>query len=138
DEGVDNLFNDERPTLSALSAEKSRGGPPAPMQRAVAGLAGKGGIDRDKADIRERGRAEPLYRGADKTQEWAETGWWRRRIEEATPALIPVNRFWRDLAMHRDGPFLSPYLGECTSSFAEAMCALAFLDLPFVAGAHDV
>jgi hypothetical protein len=97
-----------------------------------------GGGARDEADLRERGNAQALYRGADRTQEWAETGWWKKRIEEATPDLVEPNRFWRDLAAHREGPFLSPHLGECASSFAAALSALAFLDLPFVAGAHDM
>ena len=104
---------------------------------------GGGGGYRDslKADAGERGRAEPLYRGADKTQEWAETNWWKRRVSESGSSLIVPNRLWRDLARHTqarsEAPFLSPHLGDCASSFAEAMCALAFLDLPFVAAAHE-
>ncbi|MCA9676045.1 MAG: hypothetical protein KC464_13485, partial [Myxococcales bacterium] len=113
-----------------------------PMAEASATLAGgyAGDFDDAIADLAERERAEPLYRGADKTQEWAESNWWHRRVEDAGPELIEPNRFWRDLARHDDGdgPFLSPHLGECTGSFAEAMCALAVLDLPFVAGAHAI
>ncbi|HVJ93240.1 MAG TPA: hypothetical protein VM580_25740, partial [Labilithrix sp.] len=101
-----------------------------------------GGFGGDlRADIAARGPCEPLYRGGDKTQEWAETNWYKRRIGEMGPDLILPNRFWRDLAQHgfdRDlAPFLSPHFSDCTSSFAEAMCALAFLDLPFVAERHD-
>ena len=80
----------------------------------------------------------PMYRGADKTQEWAENNWWHLTPSQAGPSLIPVNRLWRDLAAHRDGVFLSPGLGLATSSFAEAMVALAVTDLPFVAGAHTI
>lgn len=77
-----------------------------------------------------------MYRGADKTQEWAENNWWRRTPAESGPDFVPVNRLWRDFAAHRGGPFLSPGLGLATSSFAEAMVALAIIDLPFVAGTH--
>lgn len=81
---------------------------------------------------------EALFRPADRTQEWAEQDWWRRQVEDAGPELIGPNRFWRDLAAHEHGPFLSPHLGDCVGSFAEAMCALAVLELPFVAGEHAV
>ena len=92
------------------------------------------------ADMKERSKARPLYRGADKTQEWAESDWWHVRAADADPSLIPTNRFWRDVAAHdfTAGPFLSPHLGECTTSFSAAMAALALLDLPFVAGTHTV
>ena len=93
-----------------------------------------------RADLKERSRARPLYRSADKTQEWAESDWWHVRAADAGPDLIPTNRFWRDVAAHdfTAGPFLSPHLGECTTSFSAAMAALALLDLPFVAGTHAV
>ena len=93
-----------------------------------------------QADMKERSKARPLFRGADKTQEWAESDWWHVRAADADAALIPTNRFWRDVAAHdfSSGPFLSPHLGECTTSFAAALCALALLDLPFVAGSHAV
>ncbi len=81
-----------------------------------------------------RMRAEPMFRAADRTQEWAEHNWWHQTPNSA--ALIAANRLWRDLAAHRGGGFLSPWLGLATGSFAEAMCALAVTELPFVAAAH--
>lgn len=99
--------------------------------------AGRGGVNRLDADLRERSQEEAMFRSAEKTQEWAEVQWWKRRLEEIDSSLVAPNRFWRDLAAHlaggENGPFLSPHVGLCTGSFAEAMCALAFLDLPFVA-----
>jgi hypothetical protein len=107
---------------------------------AVDGFGGPGETELASlaADLRERKRSAPLFRAADRTQEWAESDWWHVRAADAGPAQIPVNRFWRDLARHdpAQGPFLSPHLGECTESFAAALCALAVLDLPPVAGAH--
>lgn len=106
------------------------------------GGGGRGDFDGKTlaADMAERRRAAPLYRGADKTQEWAESDWWHVRAADAGPALIPTSRFWRDFAGHDPaaGPFLSPHLGECTHNVATALCALAVLDLPFEAGKHDV
>ena len=102
------------------------------------GQGGGGRASRDSSDLRAREQATPLFRGADKTEELAETAYWKQRVDAITADLIPPTRFLRDLALHRDGPFLSPHLGEHTSSFAAALTALALLDLPFVAGAHAV
>ncbi len=118
------------------------GAAPAMQARMMSKADGFGDLADDVVggDLAERERSEPFYRGADKTQEWAETSWWHTRVEDAGPELIPPARFWRDLARHSadDGPFLSPHLGDCTHSFAAAMAALAVLELPFVAGAHAV
>ena len=96
-----------------------------------------GGLADDRA---RRGAAPPLFRGADRTQEWAETNWWKRTPAESTASMIAPNRLWRDLAQHAGGPagFLSPALGLATTSFAESLCALALIDLPFVPGAHVI
>ncbi len=90
------------------------------------------------ADLASRADAAPLYRAADKTQEWAENDWWHRKVDEMNADLVAVDRFWRDLAAHRGGSFLSRHLGDCAGNFAEALVALAVLELPFVAGAHQV
>lgn len=96
------------------------------------------------ADVLLREEQAPHFRAVDKTQEWAENNWWHRTPQQSGPEMIAVNRLWRDFARHRDGrasgsgngAFLSPGFGLGTTSFAEAMCALAVLDLPFVAGNH--
>ena len=90
-------------------------------------------------DVARREQAPPpLYRGADQTQEWAEQNWWRRTPATSDASMIEPNRLWRDLALHRDGPFLSPGLGLAAGSLAEVMCALAVTDLPFVAATHEL
>jgi hypothetical protein len=89
-------------------------------------------------DLAKRDQAVPHFRAADKTQEWAENNWWHLTPAQSGAGLIAPNRLWRDLARHRDGSFLSPSLGLATSSFAEAMCALAVTDLPFVAAPHSI
>jgi hypothetical protein len=52
--------------------------------------------------------------------------------------LVVVNEFWADYAAH-DGktPFLSRAFPQTTRNFTEMMLALAVLDLPFTAKAHD-
>jgi hypothetical protein len=93
-----------------------------------------------KQDVAKRAQAKPMYRAADTAQEWAEHNWWRRTPADSGAGMIAVNRLWRDLAAHpaRDGQLLSPWLGLATTSFAEAMAALAVIDLPFVAPGHAI
>src|SRR5690606_13621634 len=65
--------------------------------------------------------------------------YYRRKLAEQGPSLIPFHAFWLEFARHVEagsvGPFLSGQFVRATSCFAEMMCALALLDLPFVAEA---
>ena len=81
----------------------------------------------------EREAQAPMYRAADKTQEWAEHNWWHRTPGESGADMIRPSRLWRDLAQ---GITLSGSLGLASDSFAESMCALAIVDLPFEAAPH--
>lgn len=96
------------------------------------------GDDEMARDLAMRAEPAPMYRPTDKTQEWAENNWWHRTPAESNAGMIGANRLWRDLAHHAGGPFLSPWLGLATGSFAEAMCALAVTDLPFVPPSHAI
>jgi hypothetical protein len=143
---------DEAPMKKMKAGRGGPGGPPAmPAAAPAASIAfdaemmvgGAASADGPVAgDLRRREQVTQLYRGADLTQEWAENNWWHTRPAEPGPDLIAANRFWRDFAAHRaaggKGAFLSPHLGLCTGSFAEMMCALAVIDLPFTAGAHAI
>ncbi len=82
-------------------------------------------------DAKRRASVAPMYRAVDRTQEWAETNWWKRTPAESRAAMIAPNRLWRDLALHARGTakLLSPHFGLATNSFAEAMCALAVIDV---------
>ena len=89
-----------------------------------------------KEDLDRRELEKPMYRAADKTQEWAEHNWWHRAPSESGADMIAANKLWRDYASSPTDVFLSPWFGLATSSFAEAMCALAVIDLPFTTTAH--
>ena len=118
-----------RPAMIAASADKAK-------KRSTA-TGGHRGDDELGRDLEERAAA-PMFRAADRTQEWAEHNWWHRTPHDSGAEMIPASRLWRDLARHRGGAFVSPWLGLATGSFAEAMCALAVTDLPFVAGKHAI
>ncbi|HEX5058019.1 MAG TPA: hypothetical protein VFV99_01610 [Kofleriaceae bacterium] len=116
---------------------------PAPKRRAEAkkmskSIAAEEEYDALDMDLERRRAEAPMYRVVDKTQEWAENNWWHQTPQQSGADLIEPNRLWRDLALHRDGVFLSQWLGLATNNFAEAMCALALVDLPFVAGSHQL
>jgi hypothetical protein len=89
-------------------------------------------------DLGRRRDEAPMYRAADRTQEWAENNWWHLTPADSDAALVHPNRLWRDLAQRGGNQFLSPWLGLATNNFAEAMCALAVTDLPFVAAPHAI
>ena len=97
---------------------------------------------RSRRDMAKREEVQRHYRSPDKTKEWAENNYWKRRPNEQRADLIAPNRFWLDFAIHqasdhRDKPFLSPRFAEASSSFTEMMAALAVLDLPFEGGQHQ-
>ena len=80
-----------------------------------------------------RDRSRRLYRRLAPTQEWIENDYYLISLDEQSPELVGINRFWRDLANHKDGPFLSPHFVDAHTSFTEMMFALAVLDLPISA-----
>ncbi len=128
------------PPPSAPAPGGARAAPKLAKKRAVEDDDDTGELERGgdflKADAARRRAEAPMFRAADQTQEWAEHNWRHRTPAESGAAMIEPSRLWRDYARHQTGPFLSPWLGLATGSFAEAMCALAVIDLPFVAAAH--
>ena len=97
--------------------------------------------DDETVKMRADGRAQAYYRKLGPTKEWAENNYYHLPIERQGADLIAVNAFWRDYAAWvADGakaPFLSTNFAEAYGSFAEAMLALAVLDLPFDAPKHE-
>jgi hypothetical protein len=94
-----------------------------------------------RADLSAREEVRRFFQTLDKTEEWAENNYYRRRIAEQGPELISVNAFWRDFARHisagSPGPFVSGQFVRANGCFAEMLSALAVLDLPFEAAAPE-
>ena len=146
------------PMMAGLGAPNARPSPPPPPggspRRALAKTIERDeskkkasrsrAADMDEDDLEadfdemEQSAPAPMYRTVDKTQEWAENNWYHRTPAQSGPDMITPNRLWRDLALHHEGPFLSPGLGLASGSFAEAMCALAVTDLPAVPASHAI
>ncbi len=79
-----------------------------------------------------------LFRQTEKTQEWAESNYYKTAIAAQNANLVTANSFWADYASHEgDGPFFSSNLPEASRNFTEVMFALSLLDLPFNAGEHQ-
>ncbi|RMG32793.1 MAG: hypothetical protein D6725_16950 [Planctomycetota bacterium] len=89
------------------------------------------------AELAVRGRAQRFYRPMEKTREWAESNYYRRRLADEWSEMIPVSRFWLEAAKGSDiEPVLAPSVIEATRNFHEAMLALALLDVPFQPAEH--
>ncbi len=88
--------------------------------------------------LEKRKEIAQLYRRIEQTSEWVENNYFNLPIEQQTPQLVQVNRFWRDYVEHPTGEkFLSQYFPEAAGSFAQMMFALSVIDLPFVADKHQ-
>jgi hypothetical protein len=88
-------------------------------------------------DDRASRRRRQLFRAVDKTEELAETHYWRIRLgQTSSRTLVLDSPFWTDFATHQasrdDKPFISKHFAEATRNINELLCAVAVLDLPFV------
>lgn len=79
-----------------------------------------------------------LYRPPERTREWVETHYWRRRQSENPAGLVSVNQFWRDVAeavaAHEGGDMPSVRTTSVMyvdDNFTAKMLAVALTDLPF-------
>lgn len=82
---------------------------------------------------------QKLFETLDQTREWAETQYYRIRLQNQVAALIPASPFWKDyLSRAGQGTFLPESLDLPTSSINEALVALAVLDLPLEARPAEV
>ncbi|HVH99677.1 MAG TPA: hypothetical protein VM869_13240, partial [Enhygromyxa sp.] len=131
-----------RPAAPARAAMVSRKRS-APREEAKLMEAEELSVDDDisRGDLAARDEVRRFFQALDKTEEWAENNYYRRLIAEQGPELIGVNAFWRDFAGYvaagSVGPFLSGQFVIASSCFAEMLCALAVLDLPFDATAPE-
>lgn len=119
----------------------------------------------DSADLARRSQAREAssYRPLDKTEELAETHYWRvrlPRLSDNRQDLVPVSEYWADLAAHMaalqpavaaatgpaarravlqgafaraPAPFVSAHFAACTANINESLLALATLGLPWEA-----
>ncbi|MBX3742376.1 MAG: hypothetical protein KF712_15420 [Akkermansiaceae bacterium] len=74
----------------------------------------------------------------ERTRMWRESNYFRNTAA-TDESLIPLNRFWIDLAAwDGNGAFLSAHFNACTRNANEALMCLALLDLPFKAERPEV
>ena len=110
-------------------AARSRGGVPGALNQVRAWQAER---------TEELGRRF-TFTSLDKTREWAETQYYRVKLNEQVSSLIPASGFWQEYLKNvgREA-FLPESLDLPTSGINEALCALAVLDLPLDGIAPDV
>ena len=81
-------------------------------------------------------RPTPIFPA--RTKLWREANYYKN-TQPTDESLIPLNRFWQDLAAwDGKGPFLSPHFNACHTNANEALMCLALLDLPFKAERPEV
>ena len=81
---------------------------------------------------------QPALTFPDRTRLWREANYFKN-TEPTDETLIPLNRFWLDLAAwDGKGSFLSPHFNACHTTANEALMCLALLDLPFKAERPEV
>lgn len=82
--------------------------------------------------------SEPTPTFPERTRLYREANYYKN-THPTDETLIPLNRFWLDLAAwNGQGPFLSPHFNACSHSAADALMCLALLDLPFKAERPEV
>ena len=83
-------------------------------------------------------RPAPPLLFPDRTRLWREANYYHNTAP-TDESLIPLNRFWLDLAAwDGKGAFLSPHFNTCSTTANEALMCLAMLDLPFKAERPEV
>ncbi|GAA5118836.1 hypothetical protein JIN84_22575 [Luteolibacter yonseiensis] len=81
-------------------------------------------------------RSPPVFPNG--TKLWREANYYHS-TKPTDESLIPLNRFWLDLAAwNGEGPFLSPHFNACHTNANESLMCLALLDLPFKADRPEV
>ncbi len=107
----------------------------------VGSLGPRSTADRRRSEMKRRS-ARQFYRPPERTKEWVESHYWRRRHTEDTSKLVRAGRFWRDLAVAtaegKLDAFRSPNFIHAVYSFTEKMAALAFMRVDFEEGGNAV
>ncbi|RMF44200.1 MAG: hypothetical protein D6753_03255 [Planctomycetota bacterium] len=80
-----------------------------------------------------QGRGRQLFRSLDQTREWAESNYYRLKLDQESSELVRPNAFWLEVFDGGTGPILPRHMHLPVNNFHEALLALAFIDLPFSA-----
>eukprot|EP00163_Fabomonas_tropica_P032210 TRINITY_DN798_c1_g1_i1.p1 TRINITY_DN798_c1_g1~~TRINITY_DN798_c1_g1_i1.p1 ORF type:complete len:1554 (-),score=446.16 TRINITY_DN798_c1_g1_i1:323-4984(-) len=95
-------------------------------------------------DLRRRQAQRQFYQAMDKTKEYAENNYYHLTVSQMNSQLVKPSKFWSEYAEHllkgekaKGVPFLPSALADPTGNFTEMALALAVVDVPFTAGAHD-
>ncbi len=98
------------------------------------GTAAQGRLDAKRESRRMAKGIQRMFVALDSTREWAETQYYRTRIQNQSLNLIPPSPIWKELA-HADSldGFLSTEFHLSNHSLSEVLMVLALLDLPMEA-----
>ena len=151
----DDPFGDPAYQVAAGELGENREAPsyyaPSPaMERAGGAMGGMGGggmgmgsgglgmpveesLDKARQTSRRRSdmRREQFFQSLDSTREWAESQFYRTRIQAQGLDVIPPGPLWQELALHGSlDNFLSTDVHLASNTLSEMLVALAVVDLP--------
>jgi|GEM_PF-1480843 len=126
--------------IEQMTASLSNSGPADPFAGPMDPFSAPSGAQLGGVDGLGQRRVEavPPMLFPERTKLWRESNYFRHR-GLTDESLIPLNRFWLDLAVwNGKGIFLSPHFNACHRSANEALMCLALLDLPFKAERPEI
>ena len=101
------------------------------------GASVRGGAARREAELNRRQNRQ-FWRPPERTKEWVESYYYRRRADIDTTTFVKPNTFWRDyaaaVAEGREDSFRSTEIVFATSSLTEKIAALAVMQVGFKEG----
>lgn len=130
---VQSAWSNQRAYAPAAAAPQMSG-------RAMRSAKAYGAIGKAKnrqAEI-ERRQNRQFWRPPERTKEWVESNWYRRRHAADTLPLANTSRFWRDyaasVAAGTEGAFRTTSVIDAVGTLTDKIAALALTDLGFEAG----
>ncbi len=130
---VQSAWSNQRAYAPAAAAPQMSG-------RAMRSAKAYGAISKAKnrqAEI-ERRQNRQFWRPPERTKEWVESNWYRRRHAADTLPLANPSRFWRDyaasVAAGTEGAFRTTSVIDAVGTLTDKIAALALTDLGFEAG----
>lgn len=87
---------------------------------------------------RKLGRAQQLFESLPATKKWAETNYLGVQLQLQSQALIGPSPFWMEVLEHDTGELLPRNIELACRNRNEALCALAWVDLPEESAGLDV
>lgn len=130
---VQSAWSNQRAYAPAAAAPQMEGR----AMRSAKAYGASGKAKNRQAEV-ERRQNRQFWRPPERTKEWVESNWYRRRHAADTLTLANTSRFWRDyaasVAAGTEGAFRTTSVIDAVGTLTDKIAALALTDLGFEAG----